>query len=376
MGGEIDRGGTWRSVSAAAALAIVLVQSTNASAQEPAPAEPEPPPAPATEPPPPTPPGSMSQPEGTNPNRTLGGHQFIFPQFVDPAFVATYFGLRIRLTSFSAPGLPTPLGLVDLDGVGLSESLDFGIKLFDFLGIYGAAGARSLISTNLRSLVYQGATYDLVGNIGAVVRLLRSESTGTQLSARAHFLQSSGQVSSLGPIFSAETVRVGLRDVLQGNLGESLRTPFHGISYGGMLTAAQAISPLFGLQATAGVGYTSTSIERWDINTSSRPTFTVRGVTYRLGLAASVDLFPKKIPIAIMAEYLLARQPTPAQFTGRDELDNVHTLFGGVYYSGRPNLQLGLGGGTELNFGPTTSPLGSSEEPTVIFGQFVMRYIW
>ncbi len=381
-------------LAAAAAVGIlVLVHGTQARAQEPtepapaittppiAPTEPAVPITPAAPPPelpPPTttdvtpPPADLA----ANPNRTVGGHQFIFPQFVDSSFVATYFGLRIRLAEFRAPNLPTQFGPIDITAVNFSQGFDLGIRIFDWLGLYGSTGVRSLISTNLKSLVYQGATFDLGANGGFIVRLLHNDRTGTRIALRGQAGIASGQSSSLIPLFQAANVRVALSDILQGNAGESIRTPFHSSNYGGTLTAAQAISPMFGLQAAAGVGYQLTTLRRWNPNTATRQDIDVNGVTYRFGLAASVDFNPLKVPIAIMAEYLVTRQASASSLAVGDDLDDLQDIFAGIYYSGRPNLQLGLGVGGELNLGPSTSPEGRSEKPHVLFSQFVLRYVW
>lgn len=382
-------------VSATAIGVLVLMQHATASAQETPPTEP-PPPAPGVAP---AAPATSSLPEptapakieaegegskrpltpgdlGNNPHRTVGRHQFIFPQYIDSAFIATYFGLRIRLADFRASQLPTENGPIDIEAVSFSQGFDFGLRITDWLGLFVSTGVRSLVSTNLRSLVYEGATYDFGGNLGFIVRLLRSDRTGTLLSLRGSLGGSSGQASSLAPLLSANSAGTAVRDILRGNFGESLRTPISSVNYGGAFTMAQAISPMFGVQAVAGVGWTHTKIERWDPNTSSRPETNIDGVTYRFGGAFSADFNHLNVPVAVMVEYLASRQTSTSQVSGGDELDIAHTLFGGVYYSGRPNLQLGLGGGRELNLGPTISPQGRSERPRLLFGQFVLRYVW
>ena len=64
----------------------------------------------------------------------------------------------------------------------VAEGLDLGIKITDWVGIFAAGGVRSLVGTNLRSLTYAGATYDLGARVGGILRLFRSDSSGSQMS--------------------------------------------------------------------------------------------------------------------------------------------------------------------------------------------------
>ena len=88
------------------------------------------------------------------------------------------------------------------------------------------------------------------------------------------------------------------------------------------------------------------------------------------------------VPIAAILEYELNGR---LGGTGNEELEseatNTHTLGAGVYYSGRPNLQVGVFAATVRNLrriaGVTVagSP-GFSDTPNAQYAEMVIRYIW
>src|SRR4051794_22701847 len=77
--------------------------------------------------------------------RTLKGHTFLFPAFVDSPFVATYVGLTLRANAFGAPAVPTDFGPSDLKMTGIRETLDLSFKASDWLAIQATVGGRALI---------------------------------------------------------------------------------------------------------------------------------------------------------------------------------------------------------------------------------------
>jgi hypothetical protein len=371
-------------------MAVMTTLPAIASAQ-PAnePAEPTPPP-PSAEPAPPatTPPPSTAPPSEEAANhenhekeekeqggdRRLGGHVLLFPAYVSSSVVASYIGVRARLGVQSVSGLPSPVGNLDIKAVTLSEGLDLGIKITDWLGLFAVGGARSLVSTNIEGLVYQGATYDLGGLGGLVWRLFRSDATGTQLSIRGSVGYTRGQVATLYPLFSTPIGSVA--DLLQRNLGDELKTPFDTFSYAGGLAFAQGLTRLFGVQASLGVGGSSLTTSPFDGLRRTRDSITVTDITYSLGVAPSIDFMAVKIPVAVMPEYVLQRTASSAQIQGSGTFDTLHQLIAGVYYSGRTNLQLGLVGEVTLGARPLQSPQGESAAPKHYAGELILRYVW
>jgi hypothetical protein len=362
---------------------MVAPPMTEAPAQVPAQAPALPEPAPMTAPspmlalPPQSEPPAPPSPESADANgheRTLSHHVFLFPAYVTSSLVVSNFGLRIRLGTESVPRVPTANGNSDINTVTLSEGLDLGIKLTDWLGVFVTGGVRSLIGTNLRALTYAGATYDLGFRGGAILRLFRSERTGTQLSLVAAGGHTRGQISTLYPIFDQPILSAV--DLLRGDLGESIKTPFSTSAYEGSLAFAQGFSHFFGVQASASVGGSTVTIEPYDRIRRTRDTTSIDGVTYAFGVAPSIDLNAVHVPIAVMPEYVIARKESSAQLRGAGSYDTTHQLALGVYYSGRVNLQVGLIWSTVLSAGRLETPLGRSDVPTQTAGTFILRYVW
>jgi hypothetical protein len=356
--------------------------------------ETEPTPVPAAPAPPPTmPPATPPAPdlveqtpagEGRAPpppakvdggDRVIKGHVFIFPNFVASSIVASYVGVRVVLGASDASNVPIATGeTANIDSLTLNEGFDLGIKITDWFGLYATGGVRSLIGTNLKALTYAGATYDIGAGGGAIVRLFRSDKSGSQLSARLSGSYANGQFSSLLPIF--QNPAASAVAALQGDLGSSIKTPFSSVGYSGALAFAQSFGRFFGLQAAGGFGGSHITSEPYIQAQKSRNNDTVDDFTYSIGAALSFDFNAWQVPIAIMPEYLLAREASSATIRGAGDFDTVHTVALGAYYSGRKTLQLGLAVSTRLSVSPLITPQGQSDAPNQTSGHFVLRYIW
>lgn len=310
------------------------------------------------------------------PSARRGGHELIFPARVDTAVAATYVGLRVRLGVESASGLPSGGGTFDVNTLTVGEGLDVGLALTDWLGVFVTGAGRALLGSNVPGLIFQGATYDLGGAGGAIVRLFESERTGTQVSLRGQGAYLAGQIASLLPIFQIGSAGVAVREALRGNLRSSIYSPITTVRYGGSVALAQGFGPLFAVQASAGLGGAVWSFEPFDLNAGRRDEIRVTGVTYQFGVAPSVDLRTVGVPLAVMPEVLLVRGPGLAQLQGNQSFDTVLDLLAGLYYSGRPNLQLGLIGGTVVGAKPVRSDVGSSSAPRQLSGELVVRHVW
>lgn len=319
-------------------------------------------------------PTSAPADEESGHERTLKGHVFIFPAYVASGIVVSYIGLRLRLSLSSVSAVPTPIGPTDITAVTVSEGLDLGIKIADWVAVFATGGVRSLVSTSLRGLVYEGATYDIGAYAGALFRLFRSERTGSQLSARVGGGYTRGQVMTLFPIFDQPVQSVA--DLLQGNLREAMATPFNTITYDGTLAYTQGFSRLFGLQVSAGFGGTHLTTEPFDRVRARRSSTTASNFTYAFAVAPSFDFNAFKVPVAVMPEYVLLRRASTAQLRDGGDIDTAHLFALGVYYSGRVNLQLGLLWAIELGQHPLRTPQGTSDSPVQNGGEFVLRYVW
>jgi hypothetical protein len=311
-----------------------------------------------------------------NPNRSIGCHEFLYPVFIDTAFVSTYFGLRVRLASTTIPNLPTQFGLAQLNTVTFAENIDLGLKFTDWLGLQGSAGGRSLVGTNLPSFVYEGATFDYDLSSSLVLRLFRFDQIGTQVTLRGGFAYGKGQVASLAPIFTAPDATVALRQIITQGLGQILTTPWTYREFNGTVAVAQSLGPVFGLQGALSLSSSTSTADRFNFAVGGREREHLDNIGYRAGIAVSVDLKQFHVPVAALAEYAYSREQSSITAIDGAQSRPVNRLFGSLYYSGRPDLQLGVGGGAEFGLGPHFSQQGESDPPSVALGQMILRYIW
>ncbi|MFP2912334.1 hypothetical protein ACLESD_46390 [Pyxidicoccus sp. 3LFB2] len=315
--------------------------------------------------------------------RQLGGHTFLFPMLQQSAFVTTNAGLREGIARYDVPDLPIGvLGTTDVLLTGVQQTLDLGIAFTDWLGVAGFARGTLITGANARSLLVDGASVELLGQAGAVLRVWRNEPTGTQVSVRANFGYQDGSEVTVLPFLSSILASPGssLEEVLLGRLGQFILVPGTETSVNGGAFLAQALGRTFSLQASANGEYAWR--ERRPFNSELGDRFTQKTHAARLNLTAALtaDFAPLGVPVALMGEYLFTTGEE-SQVLLPDRTLGASTVALGVYYSGRPNLQLGVGAVRTLNAAPRLglSGEGSSAEsgdPSLSYGQFILRYIW
>jgi hypothetical protein len=320
---------------------------------------------------------------------------------------------------------------VDLEDLGVLEGMDMGVRLHDRISLFGDANGRARGGTNVRSLLGTGAHFQYDAGMGGLLKILRHEKTGTQVAARLGLGFYGGQEVGIGAFASslARTVRGAINEVrreveskqiptveevtpkltaaaamirqLFANADDLLLTPFSGRQTSLQLTAAQALSRHVGLQAYAGW--------RWATLTAKATRF--RGTSPILsidldqsisapegGVAADFDGASLGIPLDLILEYAVAyptTQTTSQTSSGEAERKDSRfeqSLASGLYYSGRPNLQLGVHAHATFEKQPVSTLLPSTTEaqsandvlasealsgpPSEMGGQFVFRYIW
>ncbi|MFL5346398.1 MAG: hypothetical protein ACJ8AT_16545 [Hyalangium sp.] len=316
-------------------------------------------------------------------SRQLGGHTFLYPILQQSALITTQFGLHEGVAFFDVPDLPViTLGLRDVSLKGFQQTLELELGLTDWLGLEGFARGTLVMGATPTELLLGGAQRSLVGQAGGVARLLRSEKTGTQLSFRAHGSYQDGAEININPLLNglvtSPVQTVGA--VLDGNLRELIVVPTSEMSVRGGLYLAQAFSALFSLQASAAMEYGWLTRKPFSGMLDTRVTQKGDALRVLLAFALAADFGPKGVPVGVMGEYQL--------IAGRDHEENradrslgASTVALGVYYTGRPHLQLGVGLATTLHAEPLrgVGTLGEellSGDPTLDYGQLVLRYIW
>ncbi len=315
-------------------------------------------------------------------SRILGDHQFIFPTFVEAAFVSTYLGARVGAATNQIANLPFGrLGRVDIENVRFAEGIDFGIRLFDGVGIFGTLAGIANVATNARSLVIRTGQYELTARGGAIVKLLRTDET--LLSLRARVGAGRGANFTLVSLLSSltETPVAAVEDVVTGSLDQFLIVPFSRFNWGGSLALAQAFSPAFSLQASLGLTVGSTTLKPFDPFLDSRRDLDFSSLTPALGVALAGDARTVGVPLALMLEWEIARPRTTNEQNDRTQSLTQNTLAAGLFYSGREDLQTGILAFAELGlepisgFTPTGEP-ADSDKPRIFGGTLTLRYVW
>ncbi len=331
----------------------------------------------------------QAQPEPENANdeaaqtRRVGGHAFLFPILQSNAFVTTHVGIREGFAVREVPDLPVGrLGTRDITLSGFQQSLDLGFRILPWIGVYGFARGVIITGVDADSLLVDGASFDFVMSGGGVLRLLKEDETGTQLALRARVGNSQGREIPIQPFVQAllNTPAAQLIDILGGRLGSLIFVPTRETTFNGGLYLAQAIVPMLSLQAGAALEHADQTREPYDLVTARRIEASTTALRGELAVAVELSFMPVKVPVSLMAEFvqLLGKQ------TEMDELDHdlsSSSIGLGIYYVGRPNLQLGIGGVTTLHAEPRRGigPMGNmvySGAPTLIYGDLILRYIW
>jgi hypothetical protein len=331
-------------------------------------------------------------------NRMLAGHTFLFPVTHAGPFVTTYFGVAQGVYDESIPNVPIPgARTTDLSLIGVTSTADLGIKLTDWLGVEAQGRALAVFGLNGQSLIYAGGQLNSGGYIAPIVRLARVESSGTQISLRAQMGWLNGtslQVPRLlvlartaiaGAVQNTSDPTAAARDIgagiIQGGFPRVILAGADTFNLNASIEAAQALGEMFGLQAAVAAQRRVLGVT---LNDPAAGDFRESGTRYDMlvDLSAEWDGMSAHIPIAAILEYELNARLAG---TGDEELEveggNTHTLGLGVYYSGRPNLQVGLFAATIRNLRPIAgvsvagSP-GTSGTPNTQFAEMVLRYVW
>lgn len=316
-------------------------------------------------------------------DREIGNHVFLIPNFIDSALVLSYLGVRAGLELESIPDVQF-VRTFDVDQIRLGASVDGSVQLFDRVGLFVELASVASAATNAEATVTRGTDYRLLGRLGAIVKLLRIEASGTQLSARAFVETQSGDVLSLFPVLNAladEPVG-GAVGILESNLDGLLLTPFSAFVWGGGIAAAQPLTPVFSAQASVRVSVEYAQLEPVEILPDDRGAFEWTNVTPELGLALTGDADPLGVPFALLLEYQVSFAQTEIDRTGQDSSDTFHTLGAGVYYTGRTDLQAGLVYYTLIDSDPlltrrtSEAAVGGADTPSLNGFRLILRYFW
>jgi hypothetical protein len=338
----------------------------------------------------------------------MGGHAFPFATFVDTPFAASYIGVTGGIEYHRVPGVSKPLALfgnagterVDLQTVNVAETLDFELRLHDLFALFGSVYGRARVGVNVPTLLGNGGDYRYGGGGGGLLRVLRVDDF--QLSLRADLGFYAGQQAGilglfrdLGNIVKDAFERIVTNPMvdLDSTLAlvnnafrsatQELLVPFDGYRYGVSLNAAQALGRYVGVQLALGfIGETTFFRPRlYDATVGGTVVLEQQSTTLagRTALALDLDGAPAGLPLDLMLEYglTLGHEQTKAPNTSSDTMSTEHLVALGLYYSGRPDLQLGGTVYTLVGQLPLVAADRSlSGSPIDAGALFVFRYIW
>jgi hypothetical protein len=284
------------------------------------------------------------------------------------AFVTTDFGVREGFALFTIPNFPlSGTSSFNLSLAGLKQDFDLGVKILPWLGVFADGDGSVVIGTSVSSLALGPNAFSFFGEGGAVARLFRLESTGTQVSLRASGGGGPGIGLNIEPLIQnlESSAKATVGSVIQGNIGKFLLTPESTYAFGGSLNAAQALTRNFGAQFTFAVKDTGLTQSPFNAMTHTNVSSSLNTPEIDVALAVSIDGSPNRVPIALVPEYELLKD-----FGSNSSLQNLVAI--GLYYSGRRDLQVGLEGA--IDFG--LPEIEGSGRPSLYLGEFLLRYYW
>jgi hypothetical protein len=333
--------------------------------------------------------------------RRLAEHRFLIPMFVDTPLTTTDFGVTTELgyyTRNDAEDLvprkgKSPREVTYNQGAAyIREKFAVGVAVVPILQLHLDADYTALVGANERSVFLVGGhtSYDV--RPGLRIRVLRKESSGTQLGLHAaagigggaHFRPSGLMAQVAGDIggiaaskkrtacLEASDFGCAFPNVDAGEVVQSSDSIYRG---GVSLSAAQRIARYLGAIFTLGVEGGTAKRSLQGMSTTTTP------LNVQFGLAPNLDFSPKAA-LGLLLEYEVdagfekVKGKSANGITARNTVE--HRVGGGVFYTGRPDLQLGLAGGGQ--FLSETLMIGKKGEkqPQAITatGQLVVRYFF
>ena len=322
---------------------------------------------------------------GDNPGgRILGEHTFLFPVLQNSAFVSTHVGIREGIAQYKAGQVPLgDFGPRDVELSGLQQELDLSFRFTPWLAFYVTGEGQAIVGTNGITLVRRGAVFETSADFGLAFRLMRLEQSGTQLTLRTFGGVATGRAVTVLPLLQSVRNQPGatLGAILEDDLADFLLVPTEETTFGAGLFLAQAFSRAFGLQFSATARRVSRTESPLDETLLDRVDNDLRTFRLQNALALTYDFAAHGAPVGLMGEYLFVlghRSGTRNTLT-----EDIHssTLGLGVYYTGRPNLQLGLTGvwqidGEPLQGSTADGAEAESENPEFKYTQLILRYVW
>jgi hypothetical protein len=345
--------------------------------------------------------------------RTLNGHTFILPTFVDNAFTTTLFSVGTGLGLYSQPnniGVDSSTGKTftyDVNMGFIDERFAFGWAPVEQVQLHLDSSYIAIVGGNEQGILLFGGKTSYAFQPGLKVRLYHGKESGTQIALHGYAKIAGGiqlRPAGLLEAMAAQVAALKNDPTAQANAAACLASGDFGCALpsvsdplgsmtrtdstyggGGALSVAQALGKYAGAQLSAGAtaGAATLKLKALDKSSITLADVTLSSVPwdFHLGLAGTLNFAPT-VPVGLKAEYQFTRTSESFQVNGADSgLSRVqvdHAVAAGLYYTGRRDLQLGwflAGVFTKSTLSDSGTP---ADEPghAILTGQFEMRYFF
>ncbi len=345
--------------------------------------------------------------------RTLVGHTFLVPTFIDHAFTTTVFSVGTGLGLYSQPnnsGIDPATGksfTYDVNMGFIDERFAFGWAPVEQVQIHLDSRYVAIVGGNEQGILLFGGKTSYGFQPGLRVRLWRGKESGTQLTLHAYGrieggiqLRPAGLLEALAAQVEALKTDPAAQSkaaacLAAGNFGcalPSVSDPLGSMTRtdatyggGGALNLAQALGRYAGAQFSGGasVGSSTLKLKALDRTAITLADYELSSMPWELhlGLAGTLNFAPS-VPLGLKAEYQFMRTSESFKINGADtalsRVQTDHAVAAGIYYTGRRDLQLGwfvAGIFTKSTLADSNTP---ADEPgrAILTGQFEMRYFF
>jgi hypothetical protein len=334
-------------------------------------------------------------------SRTIGDTRFMLPALADSAFVVSEFGFWQGINYQSVPNYPvSTFARYNLSWVEFQERVDLAVRITPWLGLYGQGIAAGALGVDAPSLLFEGGGLDFSGKGGIVLRVLRSETTRSQLAIRAYGGGDAGRTLDLPDFlegFASDAARDAINiaktttnlDQLPGELKNAALTLANtnysalifyrssAVTTGGSLHYAQGIVGPLTVELSAELARTWGQQKPFNPGSQQFVSVPTTDTTFTFDGVLSVDFNRWRVPFGLSAEY--AGVAEERSLTGSSfYLPSTQYAGGGVWFTGRRGLEIGALAFTQHEL-KAVSGFGTQQvsgKPSGLVGALVFRALW
>lgn len=263
--------------------------------------------------------------------RALRHHPFVEPLMSDSAFPTTHVVTESGAGFVMSPTVDEDMGEAGVGGyLAMVGRLGGGVRLGKWVGLVADIRGIAGVGGEAISIEEAGAQASYEGTVGVVVRLFRSEKSGSMLSIRPKFFGSGVTALMLGPGVAELTSQADEGDVDMAEVGSRMARSEWGAGGGASLNYAQALGRRFGMQGSLegrgerqGASYNDGEDQSYELTAGA----------FGAGVAFSFDANP--VPLALQLAYRYDHVFTPDAYRGMS--GGTHGVGLGFYLNGLTN---------------------------------------